>query len=46
MSRKPDIRLAQAALGFVPRITWQEGLPETIAWFSEAISGRPAEAVR
>jgi dTDP-glucose 4,6-dehydratase len=46
MSRKPDIRLAEAALGFQPSITWQEGLPGTIAWFSEVISGRPAEAVR
>jgi dTDP-glucose 4,6-dehydratase len=38
MIRKPDIRLAQTALGFHPSITWQEGLPETIAWFSQVIN--------
>jgi dTDP-glucose 4,6-dehydratase len=40
MSRKPDIRLAQTALGFHPRIGWQEGLAETIAWFSKVIGAR------
>jgi dTDP-glucose 4,6-dehydratase len=51
MSRKPDIQLAQTALGFEPRITWQEGLAETIAWFSQVIEGShpapwPTGAVR
>jgi dTDP-glucose 4,6-dehydratase len=38
MSRRPDISLAQSALGFQPRIRWQEGLSETIAWFSRMMS--------
>jgi dTDP-glucose 4,6-dehydratase len=38
MMRKPDIRLAQTTLGFHPSIRWQEGLPETIAWFSRLIN--------
>jgi dTDP-glucose 4,6-dehydratase len=51
MSRKPDIQLAQTALGFEPRITWQKGLAETIAWFSQVIEGShpapwPTGAVR
>jgi dTDP-glucose 4,6-dehydratase len=52
MSRNPDIRLAQLALGFVPRITWQEGLSETVAWFSRLINAPdgvapwPAKALR
>jgi dTDP-glucose 4,6-dehydratase len=33
MSRKPDITFARLALGFEPRISWQEGLTETIDWF-------------
>ena len=32
--RRPDISLARAALGFEPRIPWQEGLAETIGWFA------------
>ncbi|HEX8008547.1 MAG TPA: NAD-dependent epimerase/dehydratase family protein [Trebonia sp.] len=31
--RKPDISLARAKLGFEPRIGWEEGLRETLAWF-------------
>jgi dTDP-glucose 4,6-dehydratase len=43
MSRKPDITVARAALGFEPRIRWQEGLRETIAWFRRTIAA-PAAA--
>ena len=32
-ARKPDILFAQLALGFEPRISWREGLTETISWF-------------
>jgi dTDP-glucose 4,6-dehydratase len=32
-ARKPDILFAQLALGFEPRISWREGLIETISWF-------------
>jgi dTDP-glucose 4,6-dehydratase len=38
MSRKPDISLARSALGFQPRISWPEGLTETIAWFSRVMN--------
>lgn len=43
MSRKPDITVARAALGFEPRIGWREGLRETIAWFRRVITA-PAAA--
>lgn len=39
MSRRPDITLARAALGFEPRIGWREGLTETIDWFRRALGG-------
>jgi dTDP-glucose 4,6-dehydratase len=38
MSRRPDISLARSALGFEPRIRWQQGLTETIAWFSQVLN--------
>jgi dTDP-glucose 4,6-dehydratase len=38
MTRKPDIAQARSALGFEPRVTWQEGLAETIAWFRRALA--------
>ena len=34
MIRCPDITLARNALGWQPRISWREGLTETLAWFS------------
>lgn len=37
--RKPDIEFARAMLGFEPRVGWQEGLRETIAWFRQVIEG-------
>lgn len=33
--RKPDIRRANALLGWEPQISLQEGLSETIAWFQQ-----------
>jgi dTDP-glucose 4,6-dehydratase len=44
MSRKPDISLARSALGFQPRISWPEGLTETIAWFSRVMNDPDAAA--
>jgi len=38
MSRRPDISLARSALGFQPCISWQQGLTETIAWFSRIVN--------
>lgn len=32
--RRPDISLARALLGWSPRVSLEEGLAETIAWFS------------
>ena len=37
MSRRPDITLAQSALGFQPRVTWQRGLAETLDWFAQTV---------
>jgi dTDP-glucose 4,6-dehydratase len=34
LTRCPDITLASNALGWRPRISWREGLSETLAWFS------------
>jgi nucleoside-diphosphate-sugar epimerase len=36
--RIPDISLAQAVLGFNPRVNIMEGLKDTIKWFEEAMS--------
>ncbi len=43
MSRKPDITLAHALLGFEPQVRWQEGLAETVEWFRSLMT-RPAFA--
>jgi nucleoside-diphosphate-sugar epimerase/spore maturation protein CgeB len=48
--RRPDIGKAKRLLGWSPEIGLQEGLEETIAWFSRAIerprrTGRSMEAV-
>ncbi|HZR48099.1 MAG TPA: NAD-dependent epimerase/dehydratase family protein [Streptosporangiaceae bacterium] len=40
MSRCPDLSLARSALGFEPRISWQQGLTETLDWFARFV--RPA----
>ncbi len=45
MSRKPDITLAHALLGFEPQVGWQEGLTETIEWF-RGLMARPVFARR
>jgi dTDP-glucose 4,6-dehydratase len=34
MTRCPDISLARSALGWEPRVPWDVGLAETLAWFS------------
>ncbi|MBV9382744.1 MAG: NAD-dependent epimerase/dehydratase family protein [Streptosporangiaceae bacterium] len=47
MVRKPDISLARSALGFEPRISWRDGLTETLAWFARFTGRRePAEAAQ
>ncbi|WP_158841281.1 UDP-glucuronic acid decarboxylase family protein [Saccharothrix deserti] len=33
--RRPDTTLAHATLGWRPRVTWQDGLTRTVAWFRE-----------
>ncbi|MCE2434521.1 MAG: SDR family NAD-dependent epimerase/dehydratase, partial [Candidatus Latescibacteria bacterium] len=33
--RQPDITLAQKLLGWEPKVTPEEGLRQTIAWFRE-----------
>jgi dTDP-glucose 4,6-dehydratase len=35
MSLRPDISKAQSLLGFRPRVTWQQGLTETLYWFAQ-----------
>jgi len=44
MTRCPDISLARSALGWEPRVPWDIGLAETLAWFSARLSAdtRPA----
>jgi UDP-glucuronate decarboxylase len=39
--RRPDISLARALLGWAPRVSLEEGLAETIAWFSRINSATP-----
>ena len=36
-TRKPDITLARAELGFEPLVGWREGLRETLGWFRDVI---------
>jgi dTDP-glucose 4,6-dehydratase len=34
LTRCPDITLARNVLGWQPKVSWREGLSETLAWFS------------
>ena len=43
MSRCPDITLARTALGWTPRVSWPEGLAETLDWFAAQLDGAAAE---
>lgn len=43
--RRPDIARAQALLGWAPRVALEQGLRQTIAYFAEAATPRPAPAV-
>lgn len=36
--RKPDIRLAREKLGWEPKVSLEQGLMETIAWFRSKVS--------
>lgn len=40
--RCPDIALARATLGWAPRISLEQGLARTIAWFAEVLDDEPA----
>jgi UDP-glucuronate decarboxylase len=42
--RCPDISLARAALGWHPRVSLEEGLAKTAAWFAEALAETDAVA--
>lgn len=44
--RCPDITLARATLGWSPRVSLEQGLARTIAWFSEVLGDEPAAAVQ
>ena len=46
MIRCPDITLARNALGWQPRISWREGLTETLAWFSAELEAGLRDQVR
>jgi dTDP-glucose 4,6-dehydratase len=46
MIRCPDITQARTTLGWQPRISWHEGLTETLAWFSAQLAAAPAGQVR
>lgn len=35
--RQPDIRRAKETLGWVPRVALNQGLPPTVAWFSNSL---------
>jgi UDP-glucuronate decarboxylase len=37
--RQPDISLAKAKLGWEPRVTLEDGLKETIAYFRQVLNG-------
>ncbi|MDM7831606.1 UDP-glucuronic acid decarboxylase family protein [Cellulomonas edaphi] len=36
--RRPDTALAQAVLGWSPKVAWREGLTRTIEWFARELS--------
>jgi UDP-glucuronate decarboxylase len=38
MQRKPDIRLAQEKLGWAPKVSLEDGLKETIAYFRRTLA--------
>jgi dTDP-glucose 4,6-dehydratase len=44
--RCPDITLARKELGWQPRISWREGLPETLAWFADLLEAGARGEVR
>lgn len=44
-SSGPDISLARSALGFEPRVSWQQGLPETLDWFARVARPAPLATV-
>lgn len=39
--RCPDIRKAEADLGYVPRTGWEEGVRRTIHWYREYLAANP-----
>lgn len=43
--RRPDITLAQRALGWTPAVDLADGLGRTIAWFRDSLVGREATRV-
>ncbi len=38
--RRPDIARARAHLGWEPRVTFEDGMAATVAWFREALGGQ------
>jgi dTDP-glucose 4,6-dehydratase len=44
--RCPDITLAGKELGWQPKISWREGLPETLAWFADLLEADARGEVR
>jgi dTDP-glucose 4,6-dehydratase len=44
--RCPDITLAREELGWQPKISWREGLPETLAWFADLLEADARGEVR
>jgi UDP-glucuronate decarboxylase len=39
--RRPDLKLAKEKLGYWPKVSWDEGLPRTIAYFRELLNAPP-----
>lgn len=44
LSRCPDITLASGALGWEPKISWRQGLSQTLAWFSAQLDAGALDA--